>query len=233
MFAVDRQHQAVEETPPFGGRAEEQPVHRRRQPHHAQMIAECRGRTNRLPIDPATPAGGRAFRAGGVDPGAERRQSQRALDLGGDSPGTVALDVGDILERRAPQAAPGREKRDRLQAIGLAGAVRSHQYHQIPARLHARRTVIAELRQREAMDAGGGHVSVVIAGLDPAIHRPLSGQHLRTDPVNRIACDDQVDCSIIARSMLRCSLHVDAAAAINFDALFKVNKPASSCRSAW
>jgi hypothetical protein len=28
------------------------------------------------------------------------------------------------------------------------------------------------MRQRQAMDAGWGHVNFVIDGLDPAIHRP-------------------------------------------------------------
>ena len=37
----------------------EQPVHRRRQPHHAQMIAERGGRTHRLAVDAAAPAGAR------------------------------------------------------------------------------------------------------------------------------------------------------------------------------
>ena len=172
MLAVDRQHQPVEEAPPFGSRAEKQPVHRGRQPHHAQMIAEGGGRAHRLAVDPAAPAGGRGLRGRRVDAGAERGKPERALDLGRYRPGAVALVVGDILQRRAPQAAPRREKRDRLQAIGLAGAVRPHQHHDIAARLHARRAIVAEMRKGKAVDAGGGHIHFVIAGLDPAIHRP-------------------------------------------------------------
>jgi len=84
-------------------------------------------------------------------------------------------DVNDevirLAQRGAPQATPRREKRYRLQAIGLAGPVRSHERHDIPARLHARRAIIAEMRQREPMDAGGGHVlSFVMPGLVPGIH---------------------------------------------------------------
>ena len=57
MFAVDRQHQPVEEAPPFGSCAEKQPVHGGRQPHHAQVIAKGGCRTHRLAVDPAAPAG--------------------------------------------------------------------------------------------------------------------------------------------------------------------------------
>ena len=149
MLAVDRQHQPVEEAPPFRGGAEKQPVHRRRQPHHAQMIAERGRRTDRLAVDPAAPAGGAVFISRRIDPGAERGKPQRALDFGGDRPGTVALIVGDILQRRAPQAASRRQKRDRLEAIGLAGAVRPHQHHDVAARLHASRPIIAKMRQRQ------------------------------------------------------------------------------------
>ena len=135
MLGVDRQHQPVEEPPPLRCRAEKQPVHRRRQPHHAQMIAEGGGGTDRLAVDPAAPAGGGAFAAGRVDAGAERGKAERALDLGGHRPGAVALDIGDIVERGAAQAPSGRQKRDRLDAIGLAGAVRPHQHHHVAARL--------------------------------------------------------------------------------------------------
>src|SRR6185312_6765345 len=92
--------------------------------------------------------------------------------------GTVALVVRDVFQRRAAQPTAGRKKRDRLQAIGLARAVRPDQRHHVAARLETRPAIIAEVSQGEAMNAGGGHVGLarrvlaVIAGLDPAIHRP-------------------------------------------------------------
>ena len=76
MLAVDRQHQPVEEPPPLGCRAQEQPVHRRRQPHHAQMIAERGRRTHRLAVDAAAPAGRGVLAAGRVDAGAERGEAR-------------------------------------------------------------------------------------------------------------------------------------------------------------
>src|SRR5258708_30764308 len=130
------------------------------------MVAHRRRRTHGLGIDPAAPVGGRHFAAGGVDSGAERCQPQRALDLGGYRPRAIALIVGDIVERRAAQTASRREKRDRLDTIGLAGAVWADQYDHVTARFQARRAIIAEMSEGKAVDAGGGHgISTVIAGL--------------------------------------------------------------------
>ena len=47
MLRVDRQHQAVEEAAALRGRAVEQRVHGRRQPHHAQVIGKGRRRGDR------------------------------------------------------------------------------------------------------------------------------------------------------------------------------------------
>jgi len=159
MLAVDRQHQPVEEPSPLRSRAQKQSVHRRRQPHHAQVIAEGRGRTYRLAIDPAAAA--RAVHLGRrrIDAGAERRKAERAFDLGGYRPGAIALIVGDILQRGAAEAAARRQERDRFQAIGFPGAVRPDQRHDIAARRNARRPIVAEMRQREPVDAGGGHIT--------------------------------------------------------------------------
>ena len=43
-------------TAAVGRRTEKQSVHRRRQPHHAQMIAERGSRADRLAVDAAAPA---------------------------------------------------------------------------------------------------------------------------------------------------------------------------------
>ena len=125
-----------------------------RQPDHAQMIAERRGRRHRLAVDPAAPAGGGRLNARRIDAGAERREAERALDLGGHRPRAVALVIRDIVKGGAAQAASRRQKRDRLDAIGLAGAVRAHQHHHVTARLKARRAIIAEMREGKAMRSG-------------------------------------------------------------------------------
>ena len=159
MLAVDRQHQPVEKPPPLRCRAEEQSVHRRRQPHHAQMIAEGGGGSS--------PARGRSGSAGWWRRPRCRAASMPVPSVARPSAPSTSADtahepspwiVGDVVERGAAQAASGRQKRDRLDAIGLAGAVRPHQHHHVAARLQARRAIIAEVRQRQAVDAGGGHV---------------------------------------------------------------------------
>ena len=86
MLAVDREHQPVEKPTPLRGCAQKQPIHCRREPDHAQMIAEGGGRVHGLAVDPAAPAGGGRIAAGRVDAGAERCQPERALDLGGYRP---------------------------------------------------------------------------------------------------------------------------------------------------
>ena len=154
VLRVDREHQPVEETAPFGRRSCEQLIHLRRQPHDAQVIGEGRGGADRLPVDAALAQ--RAFLGAGLDAGAERRQPERAFDLGRHRPRAVALIVGDIVERRAAQAASGRQKRDRLDAIGLAGAVRADQHHRPVRSMDARGAVAAEIGQRQAADQGGG-----------------------------------------------------------------------------
>src|SRR5258707_10591373 len=121
------------------------------------MIAERCGRVHGLAVDPAAPAGGGHIAAGGVDTGAERRQPEGAFDLGGYRPRAIALVVGDVVERRAAQSASRREKRDRLDGVGLSGAVGTDQHHHVTARLKTRRAIIAEVRQGKAANAGDGH----------------------------------------------------------------------------
>ena len=65
--------------------------------------------------------------------------------------------VGDVFQRRAPQSASRRQKRYGLDAIGLAGAVRPDQHDQIAARLQRRRAIVAEMREAQTANAGGGH----------------------------------------------------------------------------
>ena len=108
MFAVDRKHQAVKEAPPFGGCADEQPVHRWCHPDHAQMIAKGGGGCDRLAIDAAATGRGLPFAARWLDAGAQRCEPERALGFRRHRPGAVALVVGDILKRGAPQPAAWR-----------------------------------------------------------------------------------------------------------------------------
>src|SRR5262249_2020707 len=92
-----------------------------------------------------------------LDAGAERDEAERALDLGRYRPGAVALAERDLVEGGATKPAPRREERDRLEQIGLAGAVRADQDDGTVVDRARRGVIAAEVRQRQAADAGGGH----------------------------------------------------------------------------
>ena len=159
MLTVDGQNEAIEKAPPLRCRSQKQSVHRGRQPHHAQVVAERRRRGHRFAVDTAAPAARGGIGRRRVDAGAERGQSQRALDFGGNRPRAVALIVGNVLQHRPAQPATRRQKRNRLDAIGFSGAVRARQHHHVAPRLKARRAIVAEMRELEAVNAGSGHCS--------------------------------------------------------------------------
>ena len=69
----------------------------------------------------------------------------------------------------APQAAAGREKRNRLEEIGLARAVGAHESDEVAGSRQARRAIAAEIREHEAADAGGGHE----APMSSPLRRPI------------------------------------------------------------
>ena len=157
MFGIDGEHEAVEEAPAFRRRAVEQRIHRGNEPDHPQVVGKRRGGGNRLAVDPALARGRRDVAGRRFDAGSERRETERALDVARRRPGAVTFGKRQLVERRAAQAAPGRQQRDRFDQIGLAGAVRSRQHHQRRADVDLRRVVAAEVAQRQAADAGGGH----------------------------------------------------------------------------
>ena len=75
-----------------------------------------------------------------IDAGAERRQAERALDLGRDRPGAVALIVGDIVERGAAQAAArATETRSPPGRLVLPAPFGADQHHEIAPTSQARR----------------------------------------------------------------------------------------------
>ena len=90
-------------------------------------------------------------------PGPERRQSERPLDVGRYRPRPVALRKRHVVQGRAPQAAPRCEKRDRLDEIGFACTVRPNEHDRSRADLDLRAVIATEIRQRQTADAGAGH----------------------------------------------------------------------------
>ena len=111
------------------------------------MISESRGRRHRFAIDAALALRGCAVLWRRVDPGAERGQTEYALDFRSDCPGAVAFIERDLVESGAVQAAAGRKKRDRFDQIGLAGAVRSNERDRPGTGLERGAVVVAEIMQ--------------------------------------------------------------------------------------
>jgi len=67
----------------------------------------------------------------------------------------VTLAECDLLEGGAAKPPPGREKRDRFEQVGLAGAVRADQHHRAVADRQRCGVIAAEIREGQAADAGG------------------------------------------------------------------------------
>ena len=111
------------------GRTGEQRVHGRHQPDHAQVIGESRRRADRLAVDaafartaaPSSPAGARCRCRAWRGRARLRPRPQTAHEP---SPSRER----DLVERGAAQPAAGRQERDRLDQIGLAGAVGPDQH---------------------------------------------------------------------------------------------------------
>ena len=120
------------------------------------MIGESRSRGDRLAIDPVFAQNG-AFVRRPLDPGAERGEPKRSLDLGGDRPGAVALAEGDLVERGAAQPAAGRQEGNRLDQIGLAGAIGADQHDGRRVGFKRRRVIIAEVGEPDLAKASGNH----------------------------------------------------------------------------
>ena len=122
VLGMDREHEPVEEAAALAGRPAEQRVEVGRQPDEAQVFREGGGRGRRRAVDAADAArpalGRRRFEAGAEamlaesrvdeDRGRERARSRASRHLG---------EIGP------PQTAARPEQRQRLEQVGLAGAV--------------------------------------------------------------------------------------------------------------
>ena len=156
MLRIDGEHQAVEETAALGSRPIEQRVHGGRQPYDAQVIGEGRRRGDRLSRSTRHLREGADILAGRrIDAGAERGEPQHALDLGRHRPGAVALGERQLFHGGAAQAPARRQQRDRLDQIGLAGAVGPGQHHR-PGwpKLDLRGVIAAEIGEAQTADEG-------------------------------------------------------------------------------
>ncbi len=148
MPAVHGENQAVEEAAAVTGRAAEQAVVVRRQPDDAAMVGEGGGRRRRQPVDPAAPPP-----LGGIVTRAELDRPLRAVKLDGDreaARGAMAHEVGEI---RPPEATARREEGDRLEDVGLAGAIVADERRHRRVEPQVERGIVAEVREDEARDA--------------------------------------------------------------------------------
>jgi len=155
MLGVVALDQPVEEAPAPGRALEEQAIHRRGQPGDRQQLAQARLAALRRAVD-AQHAPLAAVLA--VEPGADLDRPGGRLQGRGDRPRMrlgAAVDPGDLGQRRAPQPAPGRQERHRLEEVGLAGAVgpREHDHAAREAEIGA--GVGAEILQLQAGDRRG------------------------------------------------------------------------------
>ena len=122
MAGVDRQHQPVEKPAPLARRTDEQPVHVRGQPDKAQVIGEGARRADRRAVDAVEPLA-RLVAVARFEADAELMDRAFVLDLDRDRESAAAADPRAGGEFGAAQAAAGREQRQGLEQIGLAGAV--------------------------------------------------------------------------------------------------------------
>src|SRR5262249_32272836 len=90
----------------------------------------------------------------------------------------VALRKRNFIELCAAQPPTRRKERDRLQHIGLAGAVRTSERHQTCLRRHGGRAIVAEIGEGQSAYAGGaGHDSASAPSLPSALGARASRPH--------------------------------------------------------
>lgn len=147
MVRVDREHEAIEKTPPIPRRSPEQAVLIRREPEKAEMIEEAVGAGHRLAIDATDPPGlARQHRR------AERDIAQPPLALGMDGEGTRARFPRHAGELRTAQSTARTEQRQGLEDIGLARAIGPRQCQQPRGRGEIEAGIAAEIREAQAAD---------------------------------------------------------------------------------
>ena len=128
VAGIEAGDQPIQEPAPLGGGPGEQAVHGRRQPDHLDMVGERAGSRLILAVDAHDAAAAATGLRAGRSPGADIDGAMRRAQVRGHRPAGFA-DLGQLLVRRAAQALAGGEQRQRLEQIGLAGAVGPAQHH--------------------------------------------------------------------------------------------------------
>ena len=176
MRAVDREHQPVEKAPPLRRGPAEQAVHRRRHPHDAHMIRECRRGRNRLAVDAAFARQRRVLRRAAArcrcraspSPSAPSSSAATAHEP---SPSVNA--TSSSVARRRPR--PGARNEIASIRLVLPAPFGPTSTASCASTVSARRAIAAEIRQREAADAGGAS-----SGSRPAGHADACSGSIRS-----------------------------------------------------
>src|SRR6516165_4361767 len=174
MRGIKPEYQPIEKLPPSAGPVEEDPIHRRRQPHYAEPLAECRLAAYWLAVDPYDSALNR--RAISPSPDAQYAASRReGLSDGPAQIGGAAAGPGstvDLGHFGAAQPTTRCQKGQRLQEIGLAGAVRPGKHHRLGAEGKPRLAIITKACQYEPR-----HADALRRGTSAAAGFLCLGQH--------------------------------------------------------
>ena len=127
------------------------------------MPAERRLARRRPSVDPHHPPRQGAVAASGVQSRADRQPPLRGIECRGNRPrrrlALAARPPADFIEPRAAQPPSGRQEGQRLQEVGLAGAVGAHQHDGTAAAVEAELAIIAEVREPELAHGQDGRRS--------------------------------------------------------------------------
>src|SRR5262249_62049472 len=109
-----RQTKAVQKSPSLRGRAVEEWINGRRQPHHANVVGESRCRADAFAVDTAFAYVYRFLAGQRIDAGAERRKPQHAFSFGRYGPRAIPFGKSEFFHGGTPQSAARRKQRDCL-----------------------------------------------------------------------------------------------------------------------
>ena len=137
MAGIEAEHQPVEEAPARRFGLEEQPIHLRRQPEHGQPLGQAVEAAVEVPSMRSRRRSRLPSSAAGSRPVPMSHSPGRSAEPGGDGPGPASSAgaprapgrAGRSRQPRLAQAAARGEEGERLQQIGLAGAIGPGQHH--------------------------------------------------------------------------------------------------------
>ncbi len=157
---IDGEHHTVQKTPPVGSASREQPIHRRHHPENARIIEQIvAGSGNTVDADLAATlaaaSGAGADLGLAIDHAIKRGMNGKAIERTG---------ACDIVISSAAQAAPRRQKGNRFDQIGLAGAVFAGQHHVAGAKRQRQFRIVAEIDKLKPPDRNAIRAALIRLG---------------------------------------------------------------------